>query len=160
VSLPDAYQTRIGEGGRGLSGGQAQRLCIARALARRPKVLVLDEPTSALDGESARVIRDTILRLTRSSPAPSSSSAAGHESVKQELRMPSRDRTTTTMANEGMAVILITHSPSMMRVASRIIVLDSGRVVQEGRFEELARQRRGPFAKLISGGKWRGGGGL
>ena len=156
MGLPEGYKTRIGEGGRGLSGGQAQRLCIARALVRRPKVLVLDEPTSALDGESAGVIRDTILRLTRSSSSPSSSSATGHESVKQELRTANRN----TSAHEGIAVILITHSPSMMRVADRIVVLESGRVVQEGTFAELARQRRGPFAKLISGGRWRGGGAL
>jgi ATP-binding cassette subfamily B (MDR/TAP) protein 1 len=146
VGLPDGYKTRIGEGGRGLSGGQAQRLCIARALARRPKVLVLDEPTSALDGESAGVVRDTIARLTRSESLnkdPWSRDAAN------------RDKKTS----EGMAVILITHSIDMMRVASRIIVLEQGQVVQEGKFEELAR-RRGPFSKLISGGKWRGGGAL
>jgi len=106
-------------------------------------VLVLDEPTSALDGESAGVVRNTIARLTHSSPA------TGIESA------PSRDG-----ASEDMAVILITHSPAMMRVASHIIVLESGRVVQEGSYEELARQRRGAFAKLISGGKWRGSGAL
>ncbi|KAL8663666.1 MAG: hypothetical protein Q9168_008053, partial [Polycauliona sp. 1 TL-2023] len=58
TSLPRGYNTLIGEGGTGLSGGQAQRIAIARAVARRPKLMVLDEATSALDGESAKGIRE------------------------------------------------------------------------------------------------------
>ncbi|KAH6963419.1 P-loop containing nucleoside triphosphate hydrolase protein [Fusarium avenaceum] len=67
ASLPDGYNTRVGDGGQALSGGQAQRLSIARALARKPRLLVLDEPTSALDAESAEMIRHTMQRITRKS---------------------------------------------------------------------------------------------
>lgn len=120
MSLPEGYGTVIGDGGQAVSGGQAQRICLARALARRPKVLVMDEPTSALDAETAEMVRGTIRRLVAD---------------------PKR---------KGMAVVLVTHSKEMMQLAERVVVLDGGRVVEEGGYEEL-KARGGEFARLIGG---------
>ncbi|GKZ25602.1 hypothetical protein AbraIFM66951_002991 [Aspergillus brasiliensis] len=63
TSLPKGYFTLIGDGGAGMSGGQAQRLVIARALVRQPQVLILDEATSSLDPNNAKIIRRTVQRL-------------------------------------------------------------------------------------------------
>lgn len=65
MSLPQGYDTNLGENASLISGGQAQRLQIARALLRRSSILILDECTSALDPENQRIILDTIMRIKK-----------------------------------------------------------------------------------------------
>jgi ATP-binding cassette subfamily B (MDR/TAP) protein 1 len=143
-SLPAGYFTVVGEGGMGISGGQAQRISIARALVRHPDVLILDEATSALDVESATVIRESIRKLV----------ADPDDDAASTFRRPSVARSTNSSAGRGgasMTVIIITHSRAMMEIADKIVMLDQGRVVEEGGFEEL-RSKKGQFAKLLEVG--------
>ena len=59
MSFPDGFDTRIDQGGVNVSGGQKQRLCIARAMLRKPKVLILDDSTSAVDSATEAAIRES-----------------------------------------------------------------------------------------------------
>ena len=99
---PMRYETRIGEGGRNLSGGQTQRLVIARALATNPNLLILDEATSALDNESERIIQKNLDRIMK-------------------------NRTT----------LVVAHRLNTIRNADLIVVLDQGRIAEQGTHGEL-----------------------
>ncbi len=102
----------MGLNGSRFSGGQRQRLAIARAILGDPAVLVLDEATSSLDLETEAVVHANLTRL-------------------------------------GCSKILIAHRIATIRDADRIIVMDQGRIVEQGRFEELA-SARGLFAALVA----------
>ncbi|MFI5875664.1 ABC transporter ATP-binding protein [Streptomyces sp. NPDC051445] len=113
AALPDGYDTVVGERGHRFSGGEKQRLAIARTILRDPPVLILDEATSALDTRTEQAVQEAIDAL-------------------------SANRTTLTIA----------HRLSTVRDADQIMVLDSGRVAERGRHEELL-QRDGSYAALV-----------
>lgn len=112
TSLPQGYDTRVGQRGGSLSGGQRQRVALARALVRQPPILVLDEPVSALDSQAEAAIHRTLQRIAR-----------------------------------GRTVISITHKLSAAVSADRILVLEAGRLVEEGSHVDLL-MRDGVYAKL------------
>ncbi|KAL5333016.1 P-loop containing nucleoside triphosphate hydrolase protein [Aspergillus crustosus] len=116
-SLPKGYETVIGDGGVGLSGGQAQRVVIARALVRNPQILVLDEATSSLDPNSSELIRQTVRGLVR--------------------------------MRTGLTVIIITHAKEMMEIADNVVVIEDGRVVEEGPYKTLSRRTGGKLRALV-----------
>lgn len=110
--MPMGMQTLLSEGGGGVSGGQRQRLLIARAVCGKPKVLMLDEATSALDNVTQKHVSDALAGLS-------------------------------------CTRIVIAHRLSTIRYADRIIMLDQGKIVESGTYDELVALG-GAFANLVA----------
>ena len=113
TEMPQGYNTIIGERGVKISGGQRQRLTIARALLKNPEIMIFDEATSALDNESEILVQEAIERLMK-------------------------NRTT----------FVIAHRLSTIRNATSILVIDKGRIIQQGTHEQLIMQENGLYKKL------------
>ena len=111
-SLPNGYATPLGERGAGVSGGQRQRLCLARMVLQNPSLLILDEATSALDAETERQV---------------------FANLKQRF--------------QGKTVLFITHRLTTLNTADRILFMEKGQIVEDGRHDDLLR-RDGPYATL------------
>ncbi|MCL1628428.1 ABC transporter ATP-binding protein/permease [Roseibaca sp. V10] len=102
LSLPEGYDTAVGERGLKLSGGEKQRVGIARTLLKDPPILLLDEATSALDTQTEQDIQESLRR-----------------------------------AGQGRTVLMIAHRLSTVVEADRIVVLEAGRIVEDGTHEGL-----------------------
>ena len=110
--MPMGMNTMIAEGSGGISGGQKQRLMIARAIAPKPRILMFDEATSALDNLTQKKVSQSLdsLKCTR---------------------------------------IVIAHRLSTIKQCDRILVLDGGRIVEDGTYDELIA-KNGQFAELVA----------
>jgi thiol reductant ABC exporter CydC subunit len=117
ASLPRAWDTPVGSHGAAVSGGERQRLALARAFLADPPLLILDEPTAHLDPASRRSLTADLLRAT-----------------------------------EGRSVLLITHEPDGLDQVDEIVVLDHGRVAEQGSHRQL-RHAGGLYQRLRESGE-------
>jgi ABC-type transport system involved in Fe-S cluster assembly fused permease/ATPase subunit len=112
AGLSERYETMVGERGLKLSGGEKQRVAIARMFLKDPRIVILDEATSSLDSLTERLIQGALGRLA-----------------------------------EGRTTLVIAHRLSTVVDADQILVLEQGRMVEQGRHDELLR-RRGLYASM------------
>ena len=120
MELPDGYQTVIGEGGASLSGGEKQRISIARAIMKDAPIIILDEATANVDPENEKELVEAIDALTKEK-----------------------------------TILMIAHRLKTVRNADKILVVDKGKIVEQGKHEELMKQdgiyRRFVNAREIAG---------
>lgn len=113
MSFPLGYETLVGTNFKSLSGGEKQRVSIARAILKDPAILILDEATAAMDTKTERKIQSALAEITK-------------------------DRTTITIA----------HRLSTLRDADKLIVIEDGKLVEEGTSETLLAKEDGVYRKL------------
>ena len=113
-AMPMGLNTVVDETAQGLSGGQVQRLMVARALVSRPRIVIFDEATSALDNPTQQIVAQATKQLNATR-------------------------------------IVVAHRLSTVQSADRIIVLDHGRITQQGSYDDLIADPDGMFAALARG---------
>jgi ATP-binding cassette, subfamily B, heavy metal transporter len=106
LTLPEKYETQVGERGIKLSGGQKQRLAIARMILSDPNIIIFDEATSQLDSMSEKLIQDAFWK-----------------------------------ASKGKTTIIIAHRLSTIQKADKIIVMEKGRIIEEGTHRSLVENK-------------------
>ncbi len=123
MQLPDGYDTVIGEGGASLSGGEKQRISIARAIMKDAPIIILDEATANVDPENEKDLVEAIDALTKEK-----------------------------------TIIMIAHRLKTVRNADKILVVDNGKIVQQGKHDELMKQD-GIYKKFVNAreiaGSWK-----